>query len=173
MPTGKRSRMPPATHGRGPIPVSNQVLDDAPKGTPQHNAAGVSPRPGHCQLPGCAIAAAAFVDRGGCSAPRARMASAIVSTGAFALTAAETRRARAVAASQPQSSISTPTAVSTCIHASNGRSGSQTKVTIHHTRVRPLTPGYRCRLSKPRRRGGFRLRGLTPATTQAQDAVAT
>jgi hypothetical protein len=41
-----------------------------------------------------------------------------------------------VVASQPQSSISTPTAVSTRTRASNNGSGSQT-VTIHHTRARP------------------------------------
>jgi hypothetical protein len=42
------------------------------------------------------------------------MTSAAVVTGVFALTAAETRWDRAVVACQPQSSISTPTAVSTC-----------------------------------------------------------
>ena len=111
----------------------------------------------------------AFLDRceppfqcGGCSGPRARRASATVSTGAFALTAAETRRDRALVASQPHSSISTPTAVSSRALVSNDSSESQTKVTIT-TLESACVRGPPPRLSDPRsRQGGLRLRGSVP-----------
>jgi hypothetical protein len=64
------------------------------------------------------------------------MLSATVVTGASVLMAAQTRRDRALVASQPHSSISTPTAISTRAVASSNWSGSET-VTIHHTRARP------------------------------------
>jgi len=58
------------------------------------------------------------------------MASATVSIGAPALRADVTRRDRAVVASQPQSSIRTPTAISTRARGSNVSPVSQTRVTI-------------------------------------------
>ena len=58
------------------------------------------------------------------------MVSATVVTSASAVTAAEIRRDRALFASHPHSSISTPTAISARALASKDQSESPAKVTI-------------------------------------------